>query len=137
MSWPLGKANTVLILDTHVLLWFLYADPRLGAKQLEVLNGGGEGLYVSAVSSFEVTNKMRIGKLPDAEIILHNFLKLVTESGFEQLPITFEHARLAGELSSTHKDPFDRFIAAQAIIENLDVMTVDSGIRELGARVVW
>jgi PIN domain nuclease of toxin-antitoxin system len=137
MNWRHGKANTALILDTHVLLWFLYADPRLTPRHLDMLREKETELYVSAVSAFEVANKARIKKLPDANIIVTSFVNLVTDFSIRELPLRFEHARLAGELTAAHKDPFDRCIAAQAIVENMDVMTADSAIKDFGARVVW
>lgn len=81
--------------------------------------------------------KVRIGKLPGAEELCERFPALMRQFGFESLAISVEHAQLAGQLPGAHKDPFDRMLAAQAILEDVPIMTNDAGIAGLGAKVVW
>jgi PIN domain nuclease of toxin-antitoxin system len=97
----------------------------------------GNRVFVSPVSVYEIANKHRIGRMPEAGPIL----KLADENfaAFDwlHLPITVQHARLAGSFAHPHRDPFDRLLAAQSVTEKVPVMTVDAAIKELGARVVW
>ena len=92
---------------------------------------------MSAVSAWEVTNKVRIGKWPEAAVLAESFLETVVQYGFELLPISLEHARMAGFLPSPHRDPFDRMLAAQAQVEGIPVVTADPVFRGLGVRVLW
>lgn len=126
-----------LILDTHVLVWLLIGDNRLGSAQAKLIDDPGNRIFISAVSGFEIANKFRTGKMPEAGPIL----KLADENfaafDWAHLPVSLLHARRAGSLRGPHRDPFDRMLAAQSIIENVPVMTVDPSLKDLGARVVW
>jgi PIN domain nuclease of toxin-antitoxin system len=94
-------------------------------------------VHVSAVVAWEIANKVRTGKWQDAKPLLDRFFDIVTEEGFLPLPITLEHAHLAGSLPGAHRDPFDRMLAAQAQIENMPLVTADPVFRAFGTRVLW
>ncbi|MEE8602183.1 type II toxin-antitoxin system VapC family toxin [Euzebya tangerina] len=109
-----------LLLDTHALLWWLNGDPLSEAAIGSIAAEDGL-VVVSAVSIWEAEIKAAIGKLSLQ-------VDLVEESaveGFEPLPVTLEHARDAGRLPPHHRDPFDRMLAAQALAENLTLVTRD------------
>jgi PIN domain nuclease of toxin-antitoxin system len=126
-----------LLLDTHVLIWWFTDDPRLPDNISSILDDADNSIFVSAVSAWEVTTKYRKGHLPEAAELAENFLRLVVDWHFTPLPITVEHGHRAGMLPGTHKDPFDRMLAAQAIVEDMGLVTVDTALAGLGARVVW
>lgn len=137
MNWQHGKASIVLILDTHVLLWILWRDPKITQTQIAELMKPDVDIYISAVSAYEIVNKHRIGKLPGAEWLVTNFGLLTRTFTYKPLSISIEHAHLAAKLPEPHKDPFDRMLAAQSIVEDIPIMTTDSQIESFGARVVW
>jgi PIN domain nuclease of toxin-antitoxin system len=126
-----------LILDTHALVWVLKAHERIGTKQTARIEDPANRIFVSPVSVYEIANKHRIGRMPDAEAILKLAEENFAAFDWLHLPISVQHARLAGSISNSHRDPFDRLLAAQSIIENVPVMTVDTAIGELGAKIVW
>ncbi len=108
-----------LLLDTHVLIWSLENNAKLSGDTCDAIITGKNIVFVSSVSAWEISIKTAMGKLkvPDnlqEEIKLHRFMPL---------NINFEHAKLAGELPDIHKDPFDRMLIAQAIIEKLTLVT--------------
>lgn len=126
-----------VILDTHALVWILQGHPRIGTSQAALIEDPANRIIISPVSVYEIANKHRIGRMPDAAPTLK-----LAEGGFsafdwQHLPLTLQHAHLAAEIDHPHRGPFDRLIAAQSIIENIPVMTVDAAIGELGAKVVW
>ena len=137
MSWMPGKASMDLILDTHVLLWMLLADRRLGERQKQLLESGSNRIYVSAVSAFEIATKVRIGKLPEATEIARDFNRICRDFDYLELGVTQEHGLRGGQLEETHRDPFDRLLAAQSLIENMPLVTSDPVFKALGVETVW
>jgi PIN domain nuclease of toxin-antitoxin system len=114
-----------MLLDTHVLLWWLFDDPNLSPGVANLIAHGGESITVSAVSGFEIATKQALGKL-DAPDDLE---EQVEQSGFTQLPLTLAHGVAAGKLPPHHKDPFDRLLIAQARLEGLTLVTADHFIQ--------
>ncbi len=94
-------------------------------------------VFVSSISGFEIATKVRIGKLPGAEWISRAFVTLCDDFDFRELPMNNSHAGMAGEFRLVHKDPFDRVLAAQAIIEGFGLVTDDRAMEALGAEMVW
>jgi PIN domain nuclease of toxin-antitoxin system len=115
-----------LLLDTHALIWTLENNPTLSSKARDAIIDGKNMIFVSSVSAWEISIKKSMGKLetPDnlyEEIRLHRFT---------ELKINFEHAWLVGKLPAIHKDPFDRMLISQAIIEKLTLITRDKQIAQ-------
>jgi PIN domain nuclease of toxin-antitoxin system len=113
-----------LLLDTHVLIWALENNPTLSNSARDAIINGSNLVFVSSASVWEISIKKAMGrlKIPDnlrEEIKLHRFT---------HLNMDFDHAQLAGELPAIHKDPFDRMLIAQAIIEKLTLVTRDNMI---------
>jgi PIN domain nuclease of toxin-antitoxin system len=126
-----------LLLDTHVFLWFLFDDERLGDKQNGLLDDSSIHKYLSSVSIFEIATKVRSGKLIIPPLYAGRLSAIYNDFYFLPIEVGVLHAELAGNLVGTHRDPFDRLLAAQSMVENMPIMTVDSKLRELGAEVVW
>jgi PIN domain nuclease of toxin-antitoxin system len=114
-----------LLLDTHVLLWWLSDDPRLGPQARAHIGAAGSDVFVSAATAWEIAVKRAAGKL-DAPWDVGAELE---EEGFLELPIELEHAIAAAELPRHHTDPFDRLLVAQARSEGLWLVTSDDAIR--------
>lgn len=126
-----------LILDTHVLLWMLLADERLGAKQRQLIEDGSHRIHVSAVTAFEIATKVRIGKLPAAQHISEDFSRICRDFDYRELDLTTAHSLRGGQLDGVHKDPFDRLLAAQSLVERMPLVTSDVAFRVFGVETVW
>jgi len=128
------------LLDTHTFLWLVSRPNRVPALTRARLEEPGTRLLVSSASAMEVATKARLGKLPEG-------LPLVEDSAWkealwkmraEELPISTSHALLAGTIQWEHKDPFDRLLAAQAILENIPLVTLDPAFASLNSlTTVW
>lgn len=114
-----------LLLDTHVVLWWLTDDAALHQAVKTRLDEQPD-VYVSAASVWEVTIKQSLGKLSEPV----DLAEVIASSGFRPLPITLEHATAAGRLPSIHRDPFDRMLVAQARCEGFVLATRDLQIQQ-------
>lgn len=117
------------LLDTHILLWLLGEPHRLPDSLIDELAHPDTRLLVSAASAMEVATKTRIGKLPIGEPLVAGWDERCAEIEADELPISAHHALLAGSLVWPHRDPFDRLLAAQAIIEGIPLVTNDPLLR--------
>ncbi len=126
-----------LLLDTHVVVCWFLGDPRVAAATRALVDADDNTVFISAASAWEITTKYRLGKMPEAANLVGNFFSFMAQCNFRPLPITVEHGHRAGLLPGLHKDPFDRMPAAQAIVEDMELVTVDAAMAGLGARVVW
>lgn len=113
-----------LLLDTHVILWWLTDDPTL-ATDIKAKLDTEPDIFLSAATSWELAIKYAVGKLKAPE----DLLERVRNSGFHEMPVTIAHTIVAGRLPLLHKDPFDRMLIAQARHENLTLVTRDPEIR--------
>lgn len=120
------------LLDTHVLLWLLGAPDRVPESVRTELADRDNELVVSAASALEISTKVRLGKL-DTPTLPDTLTRRVADLGANALAITVEHGVLAGTLRWDHRDPFDRLLVAQAMLEELVLVTVDRAITSLPA----
>lgn len=109
-----------LLLDTHVILWWLTDDPQLPEQIKDRLDQDLD-VRVSAASMWEIAIKQALGKI----VAPADLADRIHDSGFRELPIGFVHAAAAGRLPPHHKDPFDRMLVAQARCEHLTLVTKD------------
>ncbi len=125
------------LLDTHALIWWVTADQRISSKLRRHLGRPDVHVHVSAATAWEIATKVRIGKLDVPGPLLRDFVDAVEQLGFAPLPITLRHGQEAGRLPGTHRDPFDRVLAAQARVENLDLVTCDPAFDAMGIKTMW
>jgi PIN domain nuclease of toxin-antitoxin system len=111
-----------LLLDTHILLWWLSDDPLLPTAAREAIASPQTEVLVSAATAWEIAIKQAAGRLDAPE----DLLEAVEASDFQTLPITAAHAVAAGVLPPHHTDPFDRMLIAQARAETLTLISVDN-----------
>mgnify|MGYP000858217418 CR=1 FL=1 len=127
-----------LLLDTHTYIWWALGDSkRVSMRARRAVEARAATIYVSAVSVYEMTYKHRTGDLPKVGSLLMRLEEDMAERGFLPLPVILEHGRRAGELADEHGDPFDRLLAAQAIVEDMAIVSNDEKLSALGARRVW
>jgi len=121
-----------LLLDTHIVLWWLLGDKQLPLLARKLVSDRGNTIFVSPVSIWEIRLKESLGKL---SVPADFELRLNAES-FEALPLTAKHAHAAGTLPWHHRDPFDRMLVAQAQVEKLQLLTADGVVGAYGSFVV-
>lgn len=127
-----------LLLDTHTYIWWALGDSkRVSMRARKAVEARAATIYISAVSAYEMTYKHRTGDLPKIGPLLLRLDDDIAERGFLTLPVSFEHGRRAGELADEHGDPFDRLLAAQAIVEDMAIVSNDEKLSALGAKRVW
>ena len=113
-----------ILLDTHALLWWLEDNPKLSEEARKEIGDLDSDVYVSAASAWEISIKIRAGKLKMGNPIKDE-MKI---NNFKSLPIAIEHATAAGQLPRHHGDPLDRMLVAQAQLEGLTLVTRDNDI---------
>lgn len=121
-----------LLLDTHVFLWWLSDDERLGPKCRAVLADTRNPVFVSAATAWEMSIKMALGKLTAPDDVD----SVVEDEGFSKLPISLFHGQMAGRLPNWHRDPFDRMLIAQCQAEGLELVSADGQMARYGIRLL-
>jgi PIN domain nuclease of toxin-antitoxin system len=126
-----------VLLDTHALLWAVLSPASLSRQAAAIIADEANVVVVSAASAWEIATRVRIGKLPGAEILERIFLDVMEDAGYTLLPIDAADALRAGRLPGEHRDPFDRMIAAQALAGDLPILSNDSQLDHLSVRRIW
>ena len=121
-----------LLPDTHVLLWWLDANPTLSEKANSTIADGNNLVMISSAVIWEIRIKQALGKLE----IPSNFRQVLDQQPFEMLAITAEHAHAVGDLPAIHRDPFDRMLIAQAKVERLTIVTRDTIIEQYNIPII-
>jgi PIN domain nuclease of toxin-antitoxin system len=119
------------LLDTHTFLWAVRGSPNLSVTATNMIENINMRVFVSAVSAYEIMNKHRIGKLSEFDDVANDYFNFVKRLGVVSLPISEQCAHYAGKFEWTHRDPFDRLLAAQALVNNLTLITNDPAFQEL------
>lgn len=126
------------LLDTHTLLWALTNPKRLGPSAATIIQDRKNPLVVSAASAWEIATKHRIGRLAQADVLIGGYANHLDRLGVTRLVINEQHALLGGGLDWSHRDPFDRILAAQAMIESMTLLSDDPVFDGLaGLRTAW
>lgn len=125
------------LLDTGVWMWALDPFERLGSSAREILANGKEEIFVSAATTWELSIKMALGKLRFPAPPAQSIQRFMTEQNLKPLPITHAHAAKVYELPLHHADPFDRLLIAQALVEDLTILTGDRQFRRYDVPLVW
>lgn len=126
---------TRLLLDTHLVLWWLNGDPRLPQAVVERVQAPEAEVFVSQASLWEMAIKMSIGRL---QVDLPELERQVPLQGFRWLPISNAHVLAVGNLETDgdHRDPFDRLLVCQSRVEPMLLLTVDRQLGSYGATVI-
>lgn len=131
------ESHLRLLLDTHALIWWLAGDEALSPRAREAIENEDNSIAVSAASAMEIATTFRIGKLPDAALLAQDFEAIIADQGFAELAITVHHALRAGEMNIAHKDPFDRFLIAQAQSEDMVLISNEALFDGFAVKRLW
>lgn len=126
-----------LLLDTHALLWWISGNDSLSAAAKAAIGDDSNTNYVSAASTWEIATKYRIGKLPSAAAIGGNIDLFIEDRGFVGLPVSPRHGWVSGGLPGLHRDPFDRILIAQAIVEGMLLVSNEVLFDGYGVERFW
>lgn len=124
-----------LLLDTQAFLWWVTDDPKLSKKARRAI--AGQSCMLSIASCWEMSIKMRLGKLELPKPVDRFLQDQLEVNGFSLLPVSLEHAAAVADLPFHHRDPFDRLLAAQALREDLAIVSSDAIFRRYGVKRVW
>jgi PIN domain nuclease of toxin-antitoxin system len=126
-----------LLLDTHALIWALAGSRRLSRTARDAIASSDNEILVSAASAMEVATKVRLGKLPEADVLARDFEAALAAADYIGLPVSVSHAAHAGRLAIGHKDPFDRLLIAQAQIERVPLVSNETLFDRFGVERIW
>lgn len=121
-----------LLLDTHILLWWLTDDRRMPAESREIIREGRNQVFISSASAWEIAIKRSLGRLRAPT----DLKAQIRTARFEVLNVTIDHALGVGDLPAHHSDPFDRILVAQALYEGLTMVTLDPEIHRYEVAVL-
>ena len=125
-----------ILLDTHAVKWFFDDDKRLPKSAIEAIYTPESNIYISMASIWEMAIKLSIGKL-QLNGGIANFFDAINDNGFRLLDITPEHTIEVIKMPFIHRDPFDRMLIAQAMIEDMVIMTIDTNITKYEVKTIW
>lgn len=127
------------LLDTHTLAWAVGDLSLLSNKAALLLSNASNGLLVSPVSIWEMSIKHHAGRWPEVGPFLdeQQYAGFAQRLGLQELPIRISHTRLAGQFTPDHKDPFDRLLAAQALLEGVALISKDSALDAFPTIRIW
>ena len=122
-----------LLLDTHAVLWFLRGDERLSESARRHLADEANRVLLSAAVAWEISIKRSLGKL----VAPPDYVSALLDAGVQPLAISVEHARAVERLPAHHRDPFDRMLVAQAIVEGAALVSRDEALRPYDVTLIW
>jgi PIN domain nuclease of toxin-antitoxin system len=128
---------TRLLLDVHAFYWWTNGSSRLSTNARQAIADPKNEKYVSAIAAWEIIVKYRGGKEPGLAKIAIDVTGEVAAQGFFELPITMRHAEMAANLPYHHRDPADRFLIGQAMVEDMTIITTDTWFPPYGVKVLW
>ena len=125
------------MLDTHAFLWWLAGDEALSTVARTAIADANNDVFVSAASAWEICTKYRLGKLPGAAAIIADLDAAIVNQSFVGLPISVRHGQVGGTLPGPHRDPFDRMLIAQAMVDNLVLVSNEQIFDRYGVGRLW
>ena len=126
-----------VLLDTHAFLWWLAGDEQLSDAARAAIADEDNDVFVSAASAWEIATKHRIGKLPAVAAVVADLDGVLSDQSFIGLSISIRHGQTAGALPGPHRDPFDRMLIAQAILDDLTLVSNERAFDAYGVRRLW
>ena len=124
------------LIDTHTFLWFTEGSSELSVKAKNLIKNKDNEIFISIASLWEISIKTATGKLEitgSYDLIIEDII----ENEMQILPINFAHTVIQNQLPFHHRDPFDRIIASQAVVENMDLISVDTYFEDKEVKRIW
>ncbi|TNF45091.1 MAG: type II toxin-antitoxin system VapC family toxin [Bacteroidetes bacterium] len=125
-----------LLIDTHAVIWFITEDSKLPLKIKKIIENTENNCFVSIATYWEIAIKHSLGRL-NLDSGLENIFRIIEKTGFEILPITTNQILINASLPHYHQDPFDRIIIAQAIQDDLKIVTKDGQFKNYQVSLIW
>lgn len=125
-----------VLVDTHAVIWFITDDKKLPLNTKKILEDKDNKCFVSLATFWEIAIKYSLERL-DLNASLEKIFQIIEDTEFELLPVTIAHVLKNSKLEFHHQDPFDRIIIAQAMIENLSVVSKDGQFKKYGIPLIW
>ena len=125
------------LLDTHAFLWWLAGDISLSAAARDAIDDEDSTIFVSAATAWEIATKHRLGRLPGASSIASDIQSSVQAQAFTPMDVTMRHGQRAGALPGYHRDPFDRMLIAQALLEDCVLVSNERVFDRYGVSRLW
>ena len=125
-----------VLLDTHSFIWFVENDKKLTSKARNTIDNYSNTIYISRASLWEMAIKISIRKLK-ITVPYENVIKQINDNGFEIIPITFVHTLKVSKLEFHHKDPFDRIIIAQALTNQMTIVSNEKIFDNYKVKRIW
>lgn len=126
-----------LLLDTHVFLWWVSDAEALSPKARAAIGKSGSECYVSAASCWEMAIKSSLGKLTLAQPLERFIPEQLQRNDFRLLDMDFRHIAKTESLPFHHRDPFDRLLVTQALVEKMTLVSADATLSEYGIKRLW
>ncbi|MEW6044956.1 MAG: type II toxin-antitoxin system VapC family toxin [Bacillota bacterium] len=125
------------LLDTHAFLWWVTDDPNLSQRVREVIGDGQNEILFSTASAWEIAIKAGLGRVQFPADLEGFITEQVHRNAFEVLPVQLSHALKVFGLPDYHRDPFDRMLVAQALVEGIPILSADSQFARYPVQVIW
>lgn len=126
-----------VILDTHAFLWWITDDPQLSLHARDIMGDGDNELFLSVASGWEIAIKAGLGRLRLPNRADRFVPEQLTRNRIQSLPIEMSHVLHVTRLPDIHRDPFDRLIIVQSILEKMPILTCDDQIARYKVKSVW
>lgn len=125
------------LLDTHAFLWWITNDSRLSARALRLVKDPGTSVYLSVASDWEIAIKVGLGKLELSDDLDEFIQDQLTTNRIDVLPVHMNHALFVHKLPKHHRDPFDRLLIAQSLVEGMPLVFSDPLIQHYPVQTFW
>lgn len=125
------------LLDTHTFLWWIGDDQRLSERAREIIRDPANEIVFSAASAWEIAIKARIGRIAFQQDLTTFIPEQLHINGFAKLSIEVRHTLRVAMLPALHRDPFDRILVAQAMLEELPLLSRDAAIARYDVPIIW
>lgn len=126
-----------VLLDTHAFLWYVLADPSMSSAATAVISDSGNDVLVSPASFWETAIKVSLGKYTLTVPFEVFWREGIDGNGFDTLNVDIRHAAVVAELPFHHRDPFDRLLVAQAMVEGVPLVSADEPLDAYPIRRIW
>lgn len=126
-----------LLLDTHAFLWWVEGTPALGRRARAAVANPDNEVFISIASCWELAIKLSLGKLRLTQRLDRFIPEQLTLNGFSLFAVELRHVVGVADLPFHHRDPFDRLLVAQALQDQLAVVSADRVFRRYGVTVIW